>query len=75
MKAQQSKFMENVNSAAESGLDDSNDAEESISGVANDLDEPERVICSLCHDANSKSPLSFLILLQVCDLIFLNFLH
>nr|GEY78201.1 E3 ubiquitin-protein ligase PRT6-like isoform X1 [Tanacetum cinerariifolium] len=33
MKAHQSKLTENVNAAALSGLDDSNDAEESISGV------------------------------------------
>lgn len=65
MKAQQSKFMENINLTTESGLNDSNYAEESISDVANDLDGPEQVVCSLCHDASSKSPVSFLILLQV----------
>ncbi|KAJ0560472.1 putative carboxypeptidase U transcription factor interactor and regulator Znf-B family [Helianthus annuus] len=64
MKAQQSKFMENINSTAESGLNDSSDAEERISDVANGSDGHEQVICSLCHDANSKSPVSFLILLQ-----------
>ncbi|KAJ0933105.1 putative carboxypeptidase U chromatin regulator PHD family [Helianthus annuus] len=64
MKAQQSKFMENISSSAESGLNDSNDAEESISEVANDPDGHEQVVCSLCHDASSKSPVSFLVLLQ-----------
>ncbi|KAI3772681.1 hypothetical protein L6452_03873 [Arctium lappa] len=64
MKAQQSKFMENINLTADSGLNDANDVEESSSDVANDLDEPEQVTCSLCHDANSKTPVSFLILLQ-----------
>ncbi|XP_024965877.1 E3 ubiquitin-protein ligase PRT6 isoform X3 [Cynara cardunculus var. scolymus] len=64
MKAQQSKFMENINLTADNGLNDSNDAEESSSDIANDLDGPEQVTCSLCHDANSKTPVSFLILLQ-----------
>ncbi|XP_071688306.1 E3 ubiquitin-protein ligase PRT6-like [Rutidosis leptorrhynchoides] len=64
MKAQQSKFMESINSTIDTGLVDLNDVEENISDVANDLDEPEHVVCSLCHDASSKSPVSFLILLQ-----------
>nr|XP_043618780.1 E3 ubiquitin-protein ligase PRT6 isoform X1 [Erigeron canadensis] len=64
MKAQQSKFMETINLAGESGLNYSNDTEECISDVANESDGPDRVICSLCHDASSKSPVSFLILLQ-----------
>ncbi|KAI3801291.1 hypothetical protein L1987_29395 [Smallanthus sonchifolius] len=64
IKAQQSKFMENISLTAESGLNDSNDAEESISDVANDSDGHDQVICSLCHDTNSKSPVSFLVLLQ-----------
>ncbi|XP_071697200.1 E3 ubiquitin-protein ligase PRT6-like isoform X2 [Rutidosis leptorrhynchoides] len=62
MKAQQSKFMEN--------LDDVNDAKESQSDVANDLDVgPEKVVCSLCHDASYESPVSFLILLQKSRLV------
>lgn len=65
MKTQQSKFMENINLTEESGLNDSSDAEASMSDVANDLDGSGQVICSLCHDANSKLPVSFLILLQV----------
>lgn len=64
MKAQQSKFMENISLTADNGLNDSNDAEESSSDVANDVDGPEQVTCSLCHDADSKTPVSFLILLQ-----------
>ncbi|KAI3787070.1 hypothetical protein L1987_41256 [Smallanthus sonchifolius] len=65
MKAQQSKFIESINlTAEESSLNDPNDAEESISDVAKDSDGHEQVTCSLCHDANSKSPVSFLILLQ-----------
>ncbi|XP_076890085.1 E3 ubiquitin-protein ligase PRT6-like [Bidens hawaiensis] len=64
MKAQQSKFMENMNSASEGGLNDTNEAEESISDAANNSDKHEQVICSLCHDASSKSPVSFLVLLQ-----------
>ncbi|KAJ0884426.1 hypothetical protein HanPSC8_Chr10g0433561 [Helianthus annuus] len=40
MKAQQSKFMENINSTTESGLNDSSDAEERISDVANGSDWP-----------------------------------
>ncbi|XP_076955336.1 E3 ubiquitin-protein ligase PRT6-like isoform X2 [Bidens hawaiensis] len=65
MKTQQSKFMENINLTEESGLNDSSDAEASMSDVANDLDGSGQAICSLCHDANSKSPVSFLILLQI----------
>ncbi|KAJ0737868.1 putative carboxypeptidase U transcription factor interactor and regulator Znf-B family [Helianthus annuus] len=64
MKTQQSKFMESINLTAESGLNDSGDTEESISDAANDSDGHEQPICSLCHDANSKSPVSFLILLR-----------
>ncbi|KAJ0727112.1 hypothetical protein HanPI659440_Chr12g0478131 [Helianthus annuus] len=45
MKAQQSKFMENINSTAESGLNDSSDAEERISDVANGSDGHKQVIC------------------------------
>lgn len=69
MKAQQSKFMENINLTEDSGLNDTNDPEESSPDVANDSDVPERVVCSLCHDANAKTPVSFLILLQKSRLV------
>ncbi|XP_023771470.2 E3 ubiquitin-protein ligase PRT6 [Lactuca sativa] len=65
MKAQQSKFMENM--TEDTGLDDTNDPEESLPDVTNDSDV--QVVCSLCHDANSKIPVSFLILLQKSRLV------
>lgn len=62
MRAEQSKFLLSINSASDhdskSGLDESNKDRE-------DLEESAQDICSLCHDPNSKSPVSFLILLQV----------
>ncbi|KAI7749987.1 hypothetical protein M8C21_021205, partial [Ambrosia artemisiifolia] len=64
MKAQQAKFMENISLTAESDLNSSSLAEETVSDVANDSDGQEQQICSLCHDANSDSPVSFLIFLQ-----------
>lgn len=65
MKAQQSKFMENI--TEDTSLDDTNDPEESLPDVTNDSDV--QVVCSVCHDANSKTPVSFLILLQVGNLL------
>lgn len=64
MRAQQSKFLASIDSTVDDGsqlghegdLDTEQDVEESDS---------KQVVCSLCHDHNSKHPISFLILLQV----------
>lgn len=66
MRAQQSKFMASVKSSTDEGLDASKVVQEvSSSDGGPELEDAEQVICSLCHDPKSKSPLSFLILLQV----------
>lgn len=63
MKAEQSKFLSSISSTAEDGLTSSPD----VSNSDDELDSEESVqhVCSLCHDPNSKAPVTFLILLQV----------
>ncbi|KAI3474097.1 hypothetical protein Pfo_028885 [Paulownia fortunei] len=70
MRAQQSKFLENFNSIGDDKMDDTK-SEQEVSGseVSNDSQESAQVICSLCHDPKSKSPLSFLVLLQKSRLL------
>ncbi|XP_020227351.1 E3 ubiquitin-protein ligase PRT6 isoform X1 [Cajanus cajan] len=68
MRAQQTKFLASIDSTIDDGsqhghegdLDTEQDAEESVS---------KQVVCSLCHDHNSKRPISFLILLQKSRLV------
>ncbi|KAG5009802.1 E3 ubiquitin-protein ligase PRT6 [Glycine soja] len=68
MRAQQSKFLASIDSTVDDGsqlghegdLDTEQDVEESDS---------KQVVCSLCHDHNSKHPISFLILLQKSRLV------
>ncbi|XP_059305584.1 E3 ubiquitin-protein ligase PRT6 isoform X1 [Lycium ferocissimum] len=70
MRAQQSKFLKSVDSSAEAGPDDSKlGKERSDSDGRRNYEEDTQVICSLCHDQNSKSPLSYLILLQKSRLL------
>ncbi|KAF3666380.1 hypothetical protein FXO38_09093 [Capsicum annuum] len=65
MRAQQSEFLKSIDSSAEAGAGDSNlGKERSDPDVRCNYEEATQVICSLCHDPNSKSPLSYLILLQ-----------
>ncbi|KAI8010033.1 Callose synthase 3 [Camellia lanceoleosa] len=65
MQAQQSKFLASINSITNDGLDGSEGGEEACpSDIRSDTGEPTQDVCSLCHDPNSKGPLSFLILLQ-----------
>ncbi|XP_009596027.1 E3 ubiquitin-protein ligase PRT6 isoform X1 [Nicotiana tomentosiformis] len=65
MRVQQSKFLKSIDSSAEAGSDDSKlGKERSESDVRRNSEEATPFICSLCHDPNSKSPLSYLILLQ-----------
>lgn len=63
MKAEQSKFLSSITSTVDgdskSGLGESN------SDDGQDLEESAQDVCSLCHDPNSKNPVSFLVLLQV----------
>ncbi|CAL5367388.1 unnamed protein product [Camellia sinensis] len=68
MRAQQSKFLASINSITDDGLDGSEGGEEACpSDIRSDTGEPTQDVCSLCHDPNSKGPLSFLILLQVVE--------
>lgn len=64
MRAQQSKFLKSIDFSAEAAPDDSKLSKE----------RSDSVICSLCHDPNSKSPLSYLILLEVCALFLCRFI-
>ncbi|KAJ4978954.1 hypothetical protein NE237_009734 [Protea cynaroides] len=70
MRVAQSKFMANLNPTADDLLDDSKSKHEVIvhddNNVSGDL---ASVICSLCRDPDSKSPVSFLILLQKSRLV------
>ncbi|KAF2288678.1 hypothetical protein GH714_010354 [Hevea brasiliensis] len=67
MKAEQSKFLSSINNTVDddskSGLDESNKDKEQ------GLEESAQDVCSLCHDPNSKNPMSFLILLQKSKLL------
>ncbi|KAL6987618.1 RING-type E3 ubiquitin transferase [Sarracenia purpurea var. burkii] len=70
MRAQQCKFLASVNSTANDVLDDSKAGEEGCySDFRIDSEESTQEVCSLCHDPNSKNPLSFLILLQKSRLL------
>lgn len=62
MRAQQSKFLASVDSAIDDGsqVDHEGDLD-----AGHDAQESTQIVCSLCHDHNSKQPISFLILLQV----------
>ncbi|XP_015582790.1 E3 ubiquitin-protein ligase PRT6 [Ricinus communis] len=70
MKAEQSKFLSSINSTNEddlrAGLEESNTDDEQH------LEESAQDVCSLCHDPNSKNPVSFLILLQKSRLLSLT---
>ncbi|KAJ4842672.1 hypothetical protein Tsubulata_014891 [Turnera subulata] len=63
MKAEQSKFLSSVNSTADDNLEDSE------SENMQDMVDSAQDVCSLCHDPNSKVPVSFLILLQKSKLL------
>ncbi|KAK4730626.1 hypothetical protein R3W88_023614 [Solanum pinnatisectum] len=70
MRAQQSKFLKSIDFSAEAVPDDSKlGKERSDSDVTCNYEEATQVICSLCHDPNSKSPLSYLILLEKSRLL------
>lgn len=66
MRAQQSKFLASVDST----VDDSSQVDqEDDFDTRPDAEESTQVVCSLCHDYNSKHPISFLILLQKSRLV------
>ncbi|MBA0830361.1 hypothetical protein Goarm_014899 [Gossypium armourianum] len=62
MKAEQSKFLSSITSAADD--DSKSDSEMSNSDAEHETEGDVQQSCSLCHDTTSKSSLSFLILLQ-----------
>jgi hypothetical protein len=65
MRAEQSKFLASIDSAVDEGPKSGQGV--SSSDVGNDSEETAEVVCSLCHDPDSKDPMSFLILLQVSN--------
>ncbi|GLT38922.1 hypothetical protein SLA2020_131380 [Shorea laevis] len=66
MKAEQSKFLSSINTADNEDL---KSAEVCNSDSKHDSEDAAHDICSLCHDPNSKSPVSFLIHLQKSRLL------
>ncbi|CAK8541646.1 unnamed protein product [Lathyrus sativus] len=66
MRAQQTKFMASIESIIDDGsqLGHEGDLE-----AEHDSEESKQVVCSLCHDHNSRLPISFLILLQKSRLV------
>ncbi|GAV69454.1 zf-UBR domain-containing protein [Cephalotus follicularis] len=67
MRAEQSKFLSSFKSAED---DNSHSGPEvSNSDVLYDSEECTHDVCSLCHDPNSRNPVSFLILLQKSRLL------
>ncbi|KAL3623063.1 hypothetical protein CASFOL_031879 [Castilleja foliolosa] len=70
MRAQQSKFLESFNSSQDDEMEDAKYKQEACeSEVSDDTQESAQVTCSLCHDPKSKSPVSFLVLLQKSRLL------
>ncbi|XP_059463127.1 E3 ubiquitin-protein ligase PRT6 isoform X2 [Corylus avellana] len=67
MRAEQSKFLASMDSA----VDESSKSGQVVnsSDVGDDSEQTAEVVCSLCHDPNSKDPMSFLILLQKSRLV------
>ncbi|XP_073157617.1 E3 ubiquitin-protein ligase PRT6 isoform X2 [Henckelia pumila] len=70
MKDQQSKFLDSFNSSADDEMDDvKSEGEVCDSETNNQIQDSVQVSCSLCHDPKSKSPVSFLVLLQKSRLL------
>ncbi|KAK9289575.1 hypothetical protein L1049_007731 [Liquidambar formosana] len=70
MRAEQSKFLASVSSTADDGLNGSKSGQEECKyDVAHESEESVQEVCSLCHDPNSKNPVSFLVLLQKSRLV------
>lgn len=66
MRAEQSKFLASIDTTEDDGskFEAANNLD-----IVNGSEESEQVVCSLCHDTNSKSPVSFLVLLQKSKLL------
>ena len=64
MKAEQSKFAESMKASENEGHPDATFEPDASSSTAV-ASEETRPVCSLCRDSDSKSPLCYLILLQV----------
>ncbi|XP_051113912.1 E3 ubiquitin-protein ligase PRT6 isoform X2 [Andrographis paniculata] len=73
MRAQQLKFMESFKSGDDDEMADFK-TEQSVSGpeISNETEDSAQVICSLCRDSNSESPVSFVVLLQKSRLLSLT---
>ncbi|GAB4833796.1 hypothetical protein Ancab_032045 [Ancistrocladus abbreviatus] len=75
MRAEQSKFLASLKVDADDGSDDSKFGKglETDPGLKTDpgleTEEHAHDVCSLCHDPNSKYPVSFLVLLQKSRLV------
>ncbi|XAR68944.1 Carboxypeptidase U [Bertholletia excelsa] len=70
MRAEQSKFLASINASVSDEMDGSQGGEKTCpSDLRSESGEPTQDVCSLCHDPNSKDPLSFLILLQKSRLL------
>ncbi|XP_031252609.1 E3 ubiquitin-protein ligase PRT6 [Pistacia vera] len=67
MKAEQFKFLSSISSDADD--DSKSKPEVSNSDLDHDSEESVQDVCSLCHDPNSTTPVSYLILLQKSRLL------
>lgn len=65
MRAEQSKFLASVDASVDD--DDTEFGQEPEKPNVSDDAEQSETVCSLCHDSSSSVPISFLILLQVCN--------
>ncbi|XP_027353527.1 E3 ubiquitin-protein ligase PRT6 isoform X2 [Abrus precatorius] len=66
MRAQQTKFLASIDSNVDDGSQLGNEGE---LDTEQDAEESKQVVCSLCHDHNSKHPIAFFILLQKSRLV------
>lgn len=63
MKAEQFKFLSSISSTADDGRKSTPDV--TNTDAEQNSEESVQDVCSLCHDPKSKTPVSYLILLQV----------
>ncbi|KAL0709036.1 hypothetical protein Bca4012_016014 [Brassica carinata] len=68
MKAEQTKFLSTLSSSMDDD-DPRSETETSDSVMEQDSEIAVREVCSLCHDPDSKDPVSFLIFLQKSKLL------
>ncbi|KAL6496213.1 hypothetical protein OROGR_029471 [Orobanche gracilis] len=69
MRAQQSKFLESLNLSQDDEMENAKSEQACDSEVSYGTQESVQIICSLCHDPKSTSPISFLVLLQKSRLL------